>query len=189
VAIARYEIALGGEKVIIRDAFTPAVAPDGKRLAFVQSNPQVGFPVLMLADIDGGNPTVLANPNPAFTSISTIRWSPDGSQLVFSARGGPTGGEGTTSSERSWLARLFGARSASAHGEAGSLWIVQADGAGLRPLLPAVDDPLATWNPDGKTLMVSDWTEGLFTLDPATSEQTFLGVDAREFWALEWAVK
>jgi Tol biopolymer transport system component len=187
VAVGLYDLATAQETSIITSASSPAVSPDGTRLAYTYLDLSVGFPALMLAGIDGSNPRVLADPDPAFTSITNLRWSPDGAQLVFSARGGPTGGEGSAPAERSWLARLFGAGVAAAHGETASLWIVRADGSDLRPLLPTTDDPLATWSPDGKTLLVSDWSEGLFTLDPATGEQTFLGVESREFWSLEWA--
>jgi Tol biopolymer transport system component len=188
IAVVRYDLATGGEQILLPGFSTPAVAPDGKRLAYVSPNPQTGFPTLMLAAIDGSNPLTLIGSEHLFKGFTTIRWSPDGTRLVFSARGGPTVGEGAAPAQRSWLARLFGAGSAAAHGEPGSLWIVQSDGTGLRPLLPAADDPLSTWAPDGTSLLVSDWSDGLFLLDPATSEQTFLS-DKREFWALEWAAK
>lgn len=187
-SVVRYDLASGRAQVLVPGQTTPAMSPDGRRLAYVYLDRSIGFPDLMLAGPDGSSPRPAEAPTPPFKAISNLRWSPDGAQLVFSARGGPTGGEGSAPAEPSWLARLFGARSASAHGEPGSLWIIQADGTGLRPLLPAADDPLATWNPDGKTLLVSDWTEGLFTLDPATGEQSFIS-DKREFWALEWAAK
>jgi Tol biopolymer transport system component len=185
-AVVRYDLAAGSQQTLLLESSSPAVAPDGKRFAYVKANPQTGFPSLMLAGIDASNPQPLGAPDPPFKGIGNLRWSPDGAQLVFSARGGPTVGEGAAPAERSWLGRLFGARSASAHGEPGSLWIIQADGTGLRPLLPAADDPIATWSPDGKTLLVSDWSDGLFTLDPASGETTFMN-DNREFWALEWA--
>ena len=186
VALVRFDLASGGEQALVPDATSPAVSPDGTRLAYVSPNRQTGFPALMIANSDGSNPQPLGAPDPPFKGIASPRWSPDGSQLVFTARGGPGAEEGSGAEERSWWARWLGIGTASAHGEPGSLWVVQADGQQLRPLIPDADDPVATWNPQAHTLLYADWTNGLMRYDPGTGAAEPIGTP-EQFWLLEWA--
>jgi Tol biopolymer transport system component len=187
VALVRYDLASGGEQVLVQSAMSPALSPNGQRLVYVSPNRDSGFPALMIANSDGSNPQALGTPEPPFKGISGPRWSPDGTQLVFSARGGPGAVEGALAGEeRSWWARWFAAGTASAHGEPGSLWVVQSDGTQLRPLIDSADDPLATWNPADNTLLYADWTNGLMRYDPATGSSESVGTP-EQYWLLEWA--
>ncbi len=186
-ALVRYDLASGAEQVLVRDAISPALSPDGTRLAYVNPNRQIGFPALMIANSDGSSPQPLGTPDPPFKGVSMLRWSPDGTQLVFTARGGPGATEGGhPPAERSWWARWLGASTASAHGEPGSLWAVQSDGQQLRPLISDADDPVATWDPATNTLIYADWTNGLARYDLATGTVEPIGMP-EQYWLLEWS--
>ncbi len=187
IALVRYDLASGAEQVLVKDAIAPALSPDGARLVYVNPNLQSGFPSLMIANSDGSKPQPLVPAEQGFTSIAMPRWAPDGSQLVFSARGGPGSTEGGRQPvKRSWWARWLGAGTAAAHGEPGALWVVQPDGQQLRPLIADADDPLATWDPAGNTLLYADWSSGLVRYDPASGSAESLGLPA-QYWLLEWA--
>jgi eukaryotic-like serine/threonine-protein kinase len=67
--------------------YTPAISPDGKRVAFVSD--RSGARELWVCDIDGANAvklTSLSGPD-----VVAPRWSPDGQRIVFTALSGPMG--------------------------------------------------------------------------------------------------
>jgi dipeptidyl aminopeptidase/acylaminoacyl peptidase len=65
----------------------PAIAPDGKRIAFIVIRPDAGRATadnaLTLADVAGGALTTLVRGS----DVSDPRWSPDGSRLAYLATG------------------------------------------------------------------------------------------------------
>jgi Tol biopolymer transport system component len=67
--------------------FTPAISPDGKKIAFVSD--RSGARELWICDLDGSNAIKLTS----FAGPDVVhpRWSSDGQRLVFSALSGPHG--------------------------------------------------------------------------------------------------
>jgi len=62
-----------------------AFAPDGKRIAYAQSDSAAGQNYLMIADVDGGNKRILAAksyPNTFETNVPVVAWSPDGQTIA-----------------------------------------------------------------------------------------------------------
>ena len=112
----------------------PAWSPDGRKLAFVRGRAGDRRDLYLL-DFDAGAAPrlVLEGKDAAPAQVGSPAWSPDGAWIVFSA-------------DRS-------------EGEGTGLWIVAADGTGLRRLTRPgraagwVRDLRASFAPDGKTLV------------------------------------
>ena len=78
---------------------TITLSPDGRRLAFYRASfPERGQSALVVADVDGGNPRVLAATRgqqffvPAFFAAPS--WSPDGARIAASVHDARTGDAG-----------------------------------------------------------------------------------------------
>ncbi|AUY48717.1 PD40 domain-containing protein [Streptomyces sp. CB01881] len=133
---------------------TPAFSPDGRQIAFSRAwgaaDPaagQIQYSDVYVMSPDGTNVqrlTFLTNDKPYSGLVTNPSWSPDGKQLVFSYQTSATGQP--------------------ANGRA--LYLVNADGTGLRRLTPwelrAGDR--ANWSPDGSQI--------IFTTYPAGPENT-----------------
>ncbi|MEV6979551.1 hypothetical protein [Kitasatospora sp. NPDC093806] len=133
---------------------TPAWSPDGKQLAFTRAwgsaDPaanQIQYSDLYVMSPDGSSAqrlTFLTNDKPYSGIVTNPAWSPDGKQLVFSYQTSATGQPANGS----------------------TLYLVNADGTGLRRLTPwelrAGDR--ANWSPDG--------TRIVFTTHPAGPDYT-----------------
>jgi len=62
-----------------------AFAPDGKRIAYAQSDSAAGQNYLVIADADGGNQQTIAgknHPNTFETQVPVVAWSPDGETIA-----------------------------------------------------------------------------------------------------------
>ena len=97
-------------------------SPDGNFLAFFYTHPGTGNTGLYKVSRDGKEVTLLASvKHPVSNGLALMDWSPDGSRIVFS--------DGTSFS---------------------TLYVVNADGTGLRPLATGY---LPDWSPDGSTIL------------------------------------
>jgi Tol biopolymer transport system component len=70
----------GEPRLLVKDAFTPAWSPDGKKLAFSVENPR-GEWALHVANADGADDVRLTDP---VLISGSPAWSPDGKQIAFS---------------------------------------------------------------------------------------------------------
>jgi Tol biopolymer transport system component/DNA-binding winged helix-turn-helix (wHTH) protein len=78
---------LGGivEKIPNVSSRAIAFSPDGKRIAYIQSESDSGFNALMVAEADGNHQQILARkeyPNTFNTEGQGIAWSPDGNTIA-----------------------------------------------------------------------------------------------------------
>jgi TolB protein len=60
----------------------PVYSPDGQQVAFISD--RGGRPGLWVVDLEGGTPGLVT----AAEVLDTIRWSPDGRELVYAVPGG-----------------------------------------------------------------------------------------------------
>ncbi|MFZ5856350.1 MAG: protein kinase domain-containing protein [Chloroflexota bacterium] len=134
--------------------FTPAPTPRGGGFGqFAFASDRSGIPQIYIGTIDDGDPLVITNmPDGACQP----EWSPDGKRLVFTSP----------------------CESRDAEFNDSTLYIVDADGSNLAPLLaePGGDFD-AAWSPDGTRIAFSSWRTGrpsIYSYNVATSEVTLL---------------
>ena len=133
--------------LVSENATQPTISPDRKRLMFVKILGQSKME-LWVSDIDGANPLKLASSG----RLSTLGWSPDGSQLAFA--------DNTTGT--------------------GKVFLVGVDGRGLHAIEGTEGFAgFTVWSPDRKTIYisssVSDEKSVIWTTDPEGSRtQRFL---------------
>lgn len=133
--VIRRALGAGALALLLAAGVAGAVTPEGPRLALVKLTTKPTRLELLTVDPNGGLPLRLAGggrrarPLPFF--FSPLSWSPDGSQIAFSA---------------------FGGRSAGDDGSAFRIFLASADGSALRPVPKARDGYGPVLSPDGYTL-------------------------------------
>ncbi len=128
------------------DVRGPALSPDGKRIAFYQSEEMSSQ--IMVADVDGTNLKQLTE-GPYFNW--TPRWSPDGRQLLFE----------TTRNETPATSGGGGQR---------DIYVMDADGKNQTNLTPKSYGHNASWSPDGKHIAYMKYG-AIFTMKSDGSEK------------------
>ena len=119
-------------------AHVAAAAPDGPRLALVEFGSKPDRLVLNSVDQDGGRPLRIAGggkrarPLPMYFDAPS--WSGDGGSIAFSGIGG----------------KLAGSRGFVIEGT--QIYVVGADGAGLRPVPGTTEGLGPVFSPDGRTI-------------------------------------
>lgn len=111
----------GEPETLVSDAIWPRLSPDGATLAYLSFDTQTFANYLYLANPDGTDPRPLFPPE-TFPSVDAHFFSPDGSQVYFSAIGQ------SPSPALSWFNWLSGVRVASAHNVPSDWWRVPAEG-------------------------------------------------------------
>ncbi|MBI3971253.1 MAG: PD40 domain-containing protein [Chloroflexi bacterium] len=169
--VARVPLGGGQRQTLATNAMLPAIAPDGKRLAYVTL--ERDGQALIVADAGGKNARPVV-PKGRFDVLGAPRFSPDGNQVVFSTaapmppvptvtpvtpRATPErrseGGSSAVAQARTPALAAASLRPSRvrAHGLPMDLFVVGVDGAGLKRLtVLGEDNPAAEWSPDGKKL-------------------------------------
>jgi Tol biopolymer transport system component len=151
VELARVPLQGGGRQTVAAGATSPALSPDGKRLAYLTVD--ATGQTLVVADADGQHPTTLV-PQGTLDGLAAPRFSPDGQRIVFSAVAPmlpiptttPPPGRGGTP-PRALPGRIL------AHGLPMDLYVVPTAGGPPRRLTQLGEDsPAAAWSPDGRRL-------------------------------------
>jgi Tol biopolymer transport system component len=148
VWVERVDSDSGETQVITVEAQYPALSHDGTRLAYVGFDEANQTLPLFVSDPYGGEVKMLFD-GAAFFTLSSPRFTPDDSQIVFSASGEME--ESTT----------FDIGSASAHFPPWDLWRIPTNGGDLSPVTSVnIDDPWLTYAPDGEAMAILA-TEGV----------------------------
>lgn len=170
----------------------PQWSPDGAQILFDSNGALDGSDALndnetgniWVVDADGTGLTNLTALKAALADSFDARWSPDGSQIVYSS------------------ARAFDGSDAANAGTVGNIWIMDADGGNATPLteLTAANSNQPVWSPDGTQIAFrsrgaldgSDTLNGasnIWVMNADGSEKTALTnlTTSGLFTSLEWS--
>lgn len=154
VKLERYDLQGKQASAVADDASLAAANPDGKRIAFVHTDPDTFQQSLVVSDLDGQNAATVVPGNALGGGIYSPAWTRDGARILFDV---PNffAGNGVRTPAAGTIARLFdallGVQVAEAHGPPWDFWIVDADGKNLKRMTEIGEDmPYAVFAPDGK---------------------------------------
>lgn len=168
--IQRIPVDGGASQSVIDDARLSTESPDGKKIAFIRFNFDTFTSSLVVADSDGKNQKVLVSDD-VFITVSSPEFSPDGSQILFTASGPNTrplpGVSMRTPHCQPQLLCLF-AKTAYADGLPWDLWTVTPDGSKFARLTQiGADSPWPAWSRDGQQIAFFD-TSGQYLVSLGT---------------------
>jgi dipeptidyl aminopeptidase/acylaminoacyl peptidase len=159
----------------VRDR-TPAISPDGRRVAFTRCDPndEEATASIRVLDLDGGEPVELSI---GHLSASEIAWSPDGHSIAFTARTGPqrfvVGDKPTEGEPRARRVTRLDYRMDEVGylDRASQLHLVPSDGTGHARQVTEVEGGVSgiAWRPDGGAIAFVADPRPEADLDPRSS--------------------
>jgi len=163
--VERIELASLQIEELVQDARDPDLAPDGTSLVVVAS-PLLDSS-LAIVDLPAGTLRTLAGADDGLTSIRVPQFSPDGQTVAFLASG-----DGPSVSSRVTVA-LNGVQ---------DLWLIGADGSGLRRLTTVLEDqPDFSWSDDGRHILLRG-SFGTYVVEVESRTTTTLGPGEFHGW-------
>lgn len=165
VRIERVRLDGSGRTVVVEGGHSPSLSADGKQLAYLTTDRETLVDTLWIAGSGGTNAKRLLGES-QFRALAAPRLTSNGEQIVFAAveRTAPPSSAGSNEPFerlRAWL----GPGVAQAHGVPWDIWLVNADGTGLRRLTDLREDsPIPVWSPDEKWIAFSGEL-GLYLVD------------------------
>ncbi len=173
VSVERINTDGSGQETVVQNASSPSASADGRYLAYLAPVGGAESAKLWVATFDGQPPREVVV-GAQFTQLGSPRFSPRGTQLVFTAVGGPPNTPVGTPTRLGQFQDLFSPPVAYAHGIPWDLWMVNPDGTGLIRLTDVGEDsPFPTWAPDGSAIAFSG-ENGLYLVDLATGATTIV---------------
>lgn len=155
----RFGVTTGRRATLLRDASDPAWSPDGRRIAYVRTDPARRTQSLWTAEPDGGNAVRVTDDG--FGAVQAPRFSPDGSRLLFAGLG--SGALARSPDRDGWLSGVVAPRAA-AHGIPWNLWVWSADGQPRQLTRLGQDQIYGAWSPSGERVaLVTDM--GLYIIE------------------------
>lgn len=147
VRIERLDVKTGKSVRFIDSAVDPSVSRDGKWVVYVGVDPATQEEALLLASLDLSVKRTLVAASGKLALFSSQVFSPDGSKVAFAAIDLEQLQPGGLSAP----GRL--GVYAAPHPFAGDVWVVNADGSGLKRLAEIAENmPSLTWSGDGSTV-------------------------------------
>jgi Tol biopolymer transport system component len=168
--IERVDLDSGARTRLIGNASSPALAPDGRTLAYATYDPVTGAESIDITDLQTNDTRTLVQASGVLVLIQNLAWSPDGTVLAF-----------MSSDLATSLAQPVGQTAFASplpvmpmHPTLQDLWLVNADGSNLHKIVDlAESSPSAAWSADGKTIYVMG-EGGFFQIDPATGDRQII---------------
>jgi Tol biopolymer transport system component len=167
--IEQLDLTSGRRTRVIENGVDPSVAPAGDRLVYLAVDPVTQAERLMRLNLPQATQQPLVGPDDHLALMSAFAWSPDSGRIAFAAidlnappviPGGGQAGPPVLQS---------------GHPFAQDVWVVNADGSGLRRIAElAVNQPSIAWSKDGARLYVLGAT-GFWRVDAASGATEQIG--------------
>lgn len=134
---------------------SPALSPDGRRIAYVSASTDVRR--IVVQDLESGQQVTIATAAEA----GGLRWSPDGSEVLFFARNPE---------------------------QSGGLFVVSTSGGIARPIVGG--QFVASWSPDGQRIAIGQYLLGrVLFVDPTGRPRGSVALAGAQHWIadVDWS--